>query len=240
MSATPTIRPEVQDYTELRFESPGPGTWTLDAVHFPRPVTRYWAETHPAAFGRGTSDFARYYGMLIGGMQMTYVNGFAYNQPRPAPEEEIPQRFQRAEEVYEGKLWREQLRDWDENIKPASIAAHQALQAVDPEALSDDELVELPHALPGPSRSHDLPAHAFHGRRGGPNRRPPSTRGRLDRAPAGRAARADAWRGAGVRGRVRRARPAHRGPRSGPRCPGDPPVRRRPRRDPGSPALLGG
>ena len=126
--------------TELRFESPGPGTWTLDAVHFPRPVTRYWAETHPAAFGRGTNDFARYYGILIDGMQMTYVNGFAYNQPRPVPEEEIPQRFRRAEEVYEGKLWREQLRDWDENIKPASIAAHRALQAVDPEALSADEL----------------------------------------------------------------------------------------------------
>jgi pyruvate,water dikinase len=141
MSATSTVRPKVQDYTELRFDSPGPGTWTLDAVHFPRPVTRYWAETHPAAFGRGTSDFARYYGMLIDGTQMRYVNGFAYNQPRPAPEEEIPQRFRRAEEVYEGKLWREQLRDWDENIKPASIAAHRALQAVDPEVLSGDELV---------------------------------------------------------------------------------------------------
>ena len=29
--------------TEYRFclDPPGPGTWTIDAVHFPRPVTRY-------------------------------------------------------------------------------------------------------------------------------------------------------------------------------------------------------
>jgi len=26
--------------TQLHFEAPGPGSWELDAVHFPRPVTR--------------------------------------------------------------------------------------------------------------------------------------------------------------------------------------------------------
>jgi phosphohistidine swiveling domain-containing protein len=126
---------------ELRFEPPGPGAWALDPVHFPRPVTRYWAETHPEAFKRGTNDFARYYGMLIDGLEMAYVNGFAYNRVSPAPEAEVPQRFQRAEEVFEGKLWREQLRDWDETRKPSSIAVHREIQAVDPDALSDEELV---------------------------------------------------------------------------------------------------
>ena len=62
---------------------------------------------HPEPFKRGTNDFARYYGMLIDGLEMGYVNGFAYNTVRPAPEEEIPQRFQRAQEVFEGKLWRD-------------------------------------------------------------------------------------------------------------------------------------
>jgi phosphohistidine swiveling domain-containing protein len=127
--------------TELRFEPPGPGSWGRDAVHFPRPITRYWAETHPAAFKRGTSEFARYYGMLIGGLESGYVNGIAYNRAAPAPEDEIPQRFQRAEEVFAGKLWREQLREWDEVVKPSSIATHQEIQAVDPDALPDDELV---------------------------------------------------------------------------------------------------
>ena len=125
---------------ETRFEPPGPGTWAQDPVHFPRPVTRYFAETHPAPFKRGTNDFARYYGMIIDGLEMGYVNGFGYNQVMPAPEAELPERFQQAEVTFAKKLWREQLRDWDENRKPASIAAHREIQAVDPDKLSDAEL----------------------------------------------------------------------------------------------------
>jgi pyruvate,water dikinase len=126
---------------ELRFEPPGPGTWELDPVHFPRPVTRYWAEMHPEPFVRGVQDFTRYYGMLLDGLEMQYVNGFAYRTVRPAPEEEIPQRIQRAQEVFEKKLWRDQLREWDETFKPRSIRTHRELQSVDPDQLSDDELV---------------------------------------------------------------------------------------------------
>src|SRR3989442_735557 len=79
--------------------------------------------------------------MLIDGLQMSYVKGFGYNQLLPAPDAEIPERFQRAEQVFAQKLWREQLRDWDENRKPSSIATHRELQAVTPDALSDAELL---------------------------------------------------------------------------------------------------
>jgi phosphohistidine swiveling domain-containing protein len=79
--------------------------------------------------------------MLIDGLQIAYVNGFGYNQVMPAPEAEIPQRFARAELVFAHKLWREQLREWDEERKPASIATHRALQGIDPDALSDADLV---------------------------------------------------------------------------------------------------
>jgi rifampicin phosphotransferase len=127
--------------SELRFEPPGPGSWGLDPVHFPRPATRYWTETHPEAFQRGTHDFASYYGMLIDGMVTAYVNGFAYNTVRPAPDEEIPQRFQRAEEDFEKKVWRDQLREWDETVKPAAIEAHRAILAIDPDALTERGLV---------------------------------------------------------------------------------------------------
>jgi pyruvate,water dikinase len=72
---------------------------------------------------------------------MAYVNGFGYLITLPVPEEEVPQRFQRADEVLAGKLWREQLREWDETYKPNAIARHRELQAVDADALSDDELV---------------------------------------------------------------------------------------------------
>ena len=46
----------------LRFEPPGPGPWEQDPVHFPRPLTRYFQETHPPSFKKGTNDFARFYG----------------------------------------------------------------------------------------------------------------------------------------------------------------------------------
>src|SRR5262245_42305724 len=127
--------------TELRFEAPGPGSWEQDPVHWPRPLTRYYQETHPPAFKKGTNDFARFYGLLIDGIQSGFVNGIGYNQVPPAPDAEVPERFQRAEEVFPQKLWREQLRDWDEKPKPSAIATHRELQAVDPDALSDAELV---------------------------------------------------------------------------------------------------
>ncbi len=125
---------------ELRFEPPGPGSWEQDPVHFPRPMSRYFQETHPSAFKKGTSDFARFYGMLLDCIQIRYVNGFGYNQRLPAPESEMPARFERAEEVFAKKLWREQLREWDETRKPAAIAKHRELQAIDPDSLSDADL----------------------------------------------------------------------------------------------------
>jgi len=131
---------QAETTADLRFEPSAPGSWQLDAVHFPRPVTRYWAETHPAAFRRGIRDFTRFYGMLLDTIDASYVNGFAYTTMRPVAEEEIPARIQRAEAVFQGKLWREQLREWDEVVKPASIAAHRDLQSVDPDELDDQEL----------------------------------------------------------------------------------------------------
>jgi rifampicin phosphotransferase len=127
--------------SDLRFDPPGPGFWELDTVHFPRPVTRYWAEMHPEPFQRGFRELTSYYGMLIDTLGYKYLNGFAYKTVVPVAESEIPARFQRAEEAVQGKLWREQLREWDETFKPTSVAVHRELQSVDPDALSDEELV---------------------------------------------------------------------------------------------------
>jgi len=134
MSATET--------SKLRLDPPGPGFWEQDAVHFPRPVTRYWAEMHPEPFKRGFRELTSYYGMLIDTLDYRYLNGFAYKTVVPVPDSDVPARFQRAEEAVEGKLWREQLREWDETFKPASVTTHRELQSVDPDALSDEELVE--------------------------------------------------------------------------------------------------
>jgi hypothetical protein len=80
--------------------------------------------------------------MLIEARDARYVGGFAYGRINPIAPEEFPQRVQRAQEVFDGKLWREQLREWDETFKPGSIRVHRELQSVDPDALSNAELIE--------------------------------------------------------------------------------------------------
>ena len=47
----------------------------IDAVHFPRPATHYWMEMHPEPFRRGFSEFTRYYGMLLEGMDLWHGAG---------------------------------------------------------------------------------------------------------------------------------------------------------------------
>jgi rifampicin phosphotransferase len=132
------LTPEAPTTTAL--QPPGPGPWELDPVHFPRPVTRYFAETHPEPFERGFADMTRFYGVLLETRRAAYVDGFAYSQMTPVGESEVPARLQRAEEVFAGKLWREQVREWDESAKPAALAAHRELQSVDTDALSRSEL----------------------------------------------------------------------------------------------------
>src|SRR3954471_23321211 len=96
---------------------------------------------HPEPFTRGFRELTAHYGMLIDRLDMRYLNYFAYGQMQPVAENEVPARFQRAEEALQQKAWRGQLRDWDETFKPSSIAIHRELQSIDPDALSDEELV---------------------------------------------------------------------------------------------------
>ena len=133
MSA-PTTQP-------LSIDPPGPGPWELDPVHFPRPVTAYWAEMHPEPFGLGYGDFMAYYGLPLKTRTTAYPGGFCYGQMVPVGPEEFPERVQRAGEVFARKVWREQAKEWSEERKPAAVEAHRAIQAVDPDKLSDDELV---------------------------------------------------------------------------------------------------
>jgi pyruvate,water dikinase len=104
-------------------------------------VTLYFSETHPEPFRRGVAEFMAFLGTLIETMETQYVNGFAYNTMRPAPENEIPERFARAETVWEQKVWREQLAEWDDTAKPTAIRVHRELQSVNADSLSDDGLV---------------------------------------------------------------------------------------------------
>ncbi len=130
----------VQTSAEPVYDPPGPGSWTIDTVHFPRPVTRYFSDTHPEPFARGFHEYCAYYGSMLGDIEIAYVNGLSYARRSPVAPEEVPQRLARAEEVWREKAWRQQLAEWDEQFKPASTRKHRELQSIDPDLLSDDEL----------------------------------------------------------------------------------------------------
>jgi pyruvate,water dikinase len=125
----------------LTITPPGPGPWELDPVHFPRPVTGYWAEMHPEPFANGFGDFMAFYGIPLAKRLTAYPSGFCYSQMVPVAPEEFPNRVARSAEVFEQKGWRAQATQWQEVRKPASIRQHREIQAIDPDALSDAELV---------------------------------------------------------------------------------------------------
>ncbi|HET9944167.1 MAG TPA: PEP-utilizing enzyme [Actinomycetes bacterium] len=132
---------DTQAKQQLTFGAPGPGSWDLDPLHFPRSVTAYWAEMHPEPFSLGYADMTAYYGVPIQTRRTVYVNGFCYGQMEPLPPEAFPDRVQRATEVFDRKLWRDSAQEWREVRKPASVKANREIQAVDPDQLTDGELV---------------------------------------------------------------------------------------------------
>jgi pyruvate,water dikinase len=126
---------------QLTVTPAGPGPWELDPVHFPRPVTGYWAEMHPEPFSLGFGDFMAFYGIPLLKRLTSYPSGFCYSQMVPVAPEEFPNRLARAAEVFEQKGWREQATEWEEVRKPKSVAAHREIQAIDPDQLGDEDLV---------------------------------------------------------------------------------------------------
>ena len=62
--------------TELKFEPPGPGSWSLDYTHWTRPVTRFQAEVFPEQFVRGFGESLKRYGLLLDYLDWEFVNGF--------------------------------------------------------------------------------------------------------------------------------------------------------------------
>jgi rifampicin phosphotransferase len=146
---------------ELKFEPPGPGSWLLDYVHWTRPVTWFFAEVFPEQFVRGFRESLRRYGLLLDYIDFEFVNGFPYACPRPvgAPKDavghppkhvwdelmhnhpEISECLKTSARALEHKLWREDLRTWDQEAKPKAIRDNLELQAIDPSTLSTEALL---------------------------------------------------------------------------------------------------
>jgi rifampicin phosphotransferase len=143
------------------FVPPGPGVWELESTHFARPLCHFAREAFRSGFMRGFTDGCTRYGLMIAGFDIELVNGFVYRRvvgfgaPRgakgPPPKivlqiltrvlPAMRRRLDTAERAFTHKIWRDDLRRWDEHDKPAAHATHRALLEVDPRSLDDQALL---------------------------------------------------------------------------------------------------
>lgn len=132
---------------------PGPGPWRQDRAHLPMAVTPLLQGIYPAGFAKGFAETFAAWGVLLDTMRGEYVNGFPYVQPVPfdapgpdgprSPEylgAEIGRRAGVAAAAFEQRIWRDVIRYWDEELKPASIVAHRRLADVDLASLDTEGL----------------------------------------------------------------------------------------------------
>jgi phosphohistidine swiveling domain-containing protein len=143
---------------EVSFDTPGPGTWEMDATHFGKPLSLYAAAIVTEPLQRGFMEGTERYGLLYSHPVAAIINGFYYSKgvlafvpedapPGPPPEgffdrPEVVARIETGVKAIENKLWREDLKNWDEKVKPDSIRRHQKFQAVDIVQLDTEALIE--------------------------------------------------------------------------------------------------
>jgi pyruvate,water dikinase len=142
------------------WEKPGPGTWELDQSHCgpaPGPIQR---DIYERCIPRGMGEGMALFGSPLKTMEMRWVNGKFYRRlvpqvgggsdrpPPPPPVLWLASRLhptlrrqeRRARESFEVKRWREELRRWEEEWKPALIEANLAAGALDLASLDDAAL----------------------------------------------------------------------------------------------------
>lgn len=143
------------------FVPPTPGSWELEATHMTRPATRITAKAMVRSMREGFAESTARYGLGLSHFDVAQINGFMYmkaiafgappNASGPPPKLVLQAltrlhpgmraRWKVADAAFKNKQWRIDLKRWDDEVKPASIRKHRELQAVDPDALSDDELL---------------------------------------------------------------------------------------------------
>ena len=143
------------------YKAPGPGSWELEQTHYAKPATRYSSAIVSDPLARGFGEGTKRYGLLLDTLRMRFVNDFCYGKfvPVGAPDNasgppprliftvltrvhpEIRRRIAIAPEAFEKKLWRQDMKRWDDDIKPDSIARNRAIQNTAVASLDDGELL---------------------------------------------------------------------------------------------------
>ena len=132
----------------------------MDATRVTKPLTGMLREIFTIGLEEGMREATARYGVLLETLEVKFVNGFPYVRPKPVGvpaggkpppkfvfrivmrvHPAIRRRIHTARDLFERRPWREEVRAWDEEVKPKTIAAHAEVDAVDVGALSDEALV---------------------------------------------------------------------------------------------------
>ena len=160
--------------TDATWTKPGPGTWELDSSHAgpaPGPIQR---GIYEHCLDRGFADGFAMFGAPLKGMVMRWVNGKFYRRlvpliggdrdlpTPPAPVLWLATRVhpafrreeRKAKASFANKIWRDEIRRWEDEWKPSLVKRNLELTDVDIAALDDaalaDHLVEVhDHVLTG-------------------------------------------------------------------------------------------
>lgn len=143
----------------MDFNAPGPGSWLHDVTHYPQAVPRLHAKAVVEHFERGFADAQPVHGSSLLALAYREVNGFIYTQAHPvgAPlgaktppppimwlllrlHPQIRQRAKVSRELLRTKAWRDDLKRWDEEVKPRHVKRYLALVDVDVKAATNEEL----------------------------------------------------------------------------------------------------
>jgi len=145
---------------DVVWEPPGPGVWELETVHAQRPTTKLVQTVWSSGLAKGFKYGTARYGAMLDYLQPESVNAFMYMQARPfgAPpgaagpppppvlwlltrlHPKMRARIKQAKKAFDDKLWRADLKEWDTVDRPAIVAKHRAIEAVDVEFLADEQL----------------------------------------------------------------------------------------------------
>lgn len=125
---------------EFVWDSPGPGSWTIDLSHFPRPLCRFSHGSRDRMFAGQGRGFAQF-GIGLGDMRTAVVNGWQFSQRPPVTAGEARAREPRAQATIEDRRWRQVIDRWSAAERPAILAAVAEVVVVDPFALEDADLL---------------------------------------------------------------------------------------------------
>lgn len=126
----------------MRWDAPGPGTWTFDRSHFDRPLTGFAVAIGRAPQAEGLVDgFARA-GIAIGSVTFAVVNGFNYSRQVTADPAVWQLLEAAASAFFQGRRWEDELRRWETEVRPAMAHRSRALSMVDVEVSSAEDLVD--------------------------------------------------------------------------------------------------